>query len=142
MSWIDSWSARTSVAELREQSLAELAQRQVGGVEDEVGLAADRLEHPALLGDRGRDPVLVAERMAMTGLAEPPDQDVVARLEEDDPRADAAALERAAHGRQGERGVAGADVEHDRDVANRSRSDDTSSARSGSSSPGRLSTTV
>ena len=44
-----------------------------------------------------------------------PDQDLVARLEEDDPRPDPAALERAAHGRQGERRIAGADVEHDRD---------------------------
>ena len=48
-------------------------------------------------------PALVAERMAVAGLAEPPDQDVVAGLEEDDPRPDAAALERAAHRRQGER---------------------------------------
>ena len=48
-------------------------------------------------------PRCVAERMAVAGLAEPPDQDVVARLEEDDPRPDAAALERAAHRREGER---------------------------------------
>ena len=97
-----------------EQPLAELAQRQVRGVEDDVRLAPDGVEPAALLGDRAGDPALVAERMAVAGLAEPPDQDVVARLEEDDPRPDPAALERAAHRRQRERRVAGPDVEDDR----------------------------
>ena len=60
-------------------------------------------------------PALVAERVAVARLAEAPDQDVVAGLEEDDPRPDAATLERAAHGRQRQRRVAGADVEDDRD---------------------------
>ena len=54
------------------------------------------------------------ERVAVAGLREPPDQDVVARLEEDDHRADPAALERAAHRPEREGGIAGADVEHDR----------------------------
>ena len=115
MSWNASWSGRTSVAELGEQPLAQLAQRQVGGVEDDVGLGADGLEAAPLLGDRAGDPALVAERVAVARLAEAPDQDVVARLEEDDPRPDAAALERAAHGRQGQRRVAGPDIEDDRD---------------------------
>ena len=60
-------------------------------------------------------PAFLAERVTMARLAVAPDQDLVARLEEDDARADPAALERAAHGRQGERRIAGADVEHDRD---------------------------
>ena len=46
--------------ELGEQPLAQLAQRQVRGVEDDVGLGADRLEAAALLGDRAGDPALVA----------------------------------------------------------------------------------
>ena len=50
-------------AELGEQPLAQLAQRQVGGVDDDVGFLADRLEQAALLGDRAGDPALVAERM-------------------------------------------------------------------------------
>ena len=38
-----------------EQPLAELAQRQVRGVEDDVRIGADRVEPPALLGDRAGD---------------------------------------------------------------------------------------
>ena len=98
-----------------EQPLAQLAQRQVGRVEDDVRLGPDRLEPAALLGDRAGDAALVAERVAVARLAEAADQDLVARLEEDDPRPDAATLERAAHRRQGERRVAGPDVEDDRD---------------------------
>ena len=52
----------------------------------------------------------------MAGLAEPPDEDVVAGLEEHDPRADATTLQRAAHGREPEDRVARADIEHDGDV--------------------------
>ena len=62
-----------------------------------------------------RDPALVAERMAVARLGEPPDEDLVARLEEEDPRPDPAALERAAHRRERQRRVAGPHVEHDRD---------------------------
>ena len=46
---------------------------------------------------------------------EAPDQDLVARLEEEHLRPDPAALERAAHRRERERRVAGPHVEHDRD---------------------------
>ena len=52
----------------------------------------------------------------MARLAEAPDQDLVAGLEEDDPRPDPAALERAAHRAERERRVAGPDVEDDRDL--------------------------
>ena len=76
---------------------------------------ADRVEEAALLGDRAGDPALVGERVAVARLAEAPDQDVVARLEEDDLRPDAATLERAAHRGERERRVAGPDVEDDRD---------------------------
>ena len=96
-----------------EESLAQLAQRQVGGVEDDVGVGADGVEPAALLGDRVGDAALVPERMAVAGLAEAADQDVVARLEEDHPGPDATALERAAHRRKRERRVAGSDVEDD-----------------------------
>ena len=60
-----------------------------------------------LLGDRAGDAALVAERMAVAGLAEPPDQDLVARLEEEDLRPDPAALQRAAHRPERQRRVAG-----------------------------------
>ena len=81
--------------------------------------------------------------MTMTRLAEASDQDVVARLEEDDPGPDAPALERAAHRGQGERRVTGADVEDDRDAGEPRRDPRTPARRGpGSSSPGRLSTTV
>ena len=37
--------------DLGEQPLAELAQREIGRVQDDVGLGPDRLEAPALVGD-------------------------------------------------------------------------------------------
>ena len=52
----------------------------------------------------------------MARLAEAADQDVVARLEIDDPRPDAASLERPAHRGEGQRRVAGPDIEDDRDA--------------------------
>ncbi len=52
--------------------------------------------------------------MAAGGLREAPDQDLVARLEEEDLGADAATLERAAHRRERDRGIPGPDVEDDR----------------------------
>ena len=67
---------------------------------DDVGLRPDRLEQAPLLGDRAGDPALVAERMAMARLRVAPDQDLVARLEEEDLRPDPPALERAAHRRR------------------------------------------
>ena len=57
----------------------------------------------------------VASGMAVPRLREAPDQDLVAGLEEEHLGPDAAALERAAHRPVGRLGVAGADVEHDRD---------------------------
>ena len=63
-----------------------------------------------------RDPPLVVERMAVAGLAEAADQDVVAGLEEHDAGHDPPAFEGAAHRGQGERGIPGADVDHDGDL--------------------------
>src|SRR6185369_2493630 len=80
------------------------------------GLRADRVQKPPLLRDRARDAALVAQGMPMPRLAEPPDQDVVARLEEDDRRDDAPALERTAHRAQRHLGIARTHVEHDRDA--------------------------
>src|SRR5436190_218121 len=107
---------RTDVGcQRREQALAQLAKRQVRGVEHDVGVGADCIEAPPLLGDRVGDAAVLAERMTMTGLAVAPDQDVVASLEEDDPWPDPATLERAAHGCQGKGRVASAHVEDDGD---------------------------
>ena len=114
ISWITSRSVGLVLAEVGEDPLAQLAQRQVRRVDDDVGLLADRVEDAPLLGDRAGDPALVGERMAMAGLREAPDQDLVARLEEDDLRPDPATLEGAAHRRQGQGRVAGAHVEDDR----------------------------
>src|SRR3954453_7451983 len=102
------------VAEAREDALAQLAQGEVARVEDDVRLLADPGQHLALLRDRCGDPALVRQRVAMPGLAEAADEDVVARLEEDDHRSDAASLERAAHRPEREGHVAGPDIEHDR----------------------------
>ena len=102
--------------ELGEQALAQLAQREVRGVEHDVGLAPDGVEQLALLGDRARDPARVRERMPVAGLAEAADQDLVAGLEVDDARPDAATLERSAHRREREVRVTRADVEHDGDA--------------------------
>ena len=49
------------------------------------------------LGDRAGDPALVAERVAVARLRVAPDEDLVARLEEEHLGPDPAALERAAH---------------------------------------------
>ncbi len=114
ISWIDSRSGSGVVGEVGEDPLAELAQRQVGGVEDDVRLVPDRVEQAPLLGDRARDPALVGQRVAVARLGEPPDEDLVARLEEEDLGPDPPALECAAHRRQGHDGVAGSDVEDDR----------------------------
>ena len=97
---------------------------------------------PRSCGDRGGDPALVRQRVAVAGLREAPDQDLVARLEEDDHGPDPAALERAAHRAERERDVAGAHVEDDRGAREPRGSLASRSARSGSSSPGRLSTTM
>ncbi len=101
------------VAEAGEDPLAQLAQRQVAGVEHEVGLDPDRLEHRALELDGCGDATLVRQRVAMPRLREAPDQDVVAGLEEDDDGPDPPALQRPAHGPEGQRDITGADVEDD-----------------------------
>ena len=116
MSWIDELvRTRTSVA-----SWAKIRSRSSRSDRSEVSRTTSASARTgsssrALLGDRARDAALVAERVAVARLAEAPDEDVVARLEEDDPRPDAATLERAAHRRERERRVAGPDVEDDRD---------------------------
>ena len=104
------------ILEVAEERLAQLAQRQVGGVEDDVGIRPHRLEQAPLLGDRAGDPALVAERMAMARLRVAPDEDLVAGLEVEDLGPDPPALERAAHPGEGERRVARPDVEDDRDL--------------------------
>ena len=57
------------VAEAREDSLPELAQRQVARVDHYVGLRPDALEHRPLEVDGGGDPALVRERVLVAGLA-------------------------------------------------------------------------
>ena len=59
---------------------------------------------------------MVAERVAVTGLAESADQHVVARLEEHDARHDPAPFERPAHRPECEARVTGPHVHHDRDA--------------------------
>ena len=96
MSWIvivSGWQ----VARAREQPLPELAQRQVRRVDDDVGLRADRVEEAPLELDRGLGAAAARERVAVARLREAPDEDLVAGLEEEDLRPDAAALERPAH---------------------------------------------
>ncbi len=116
MSWTASWSGPGRRPELREQPLAQLPERQVRRVDDDVGLGPDRVEDPSLVGDRCRDAAAVAQRMAVARLAVAPDEDVVARLEEDDPGDDPAALERAAHRGDRHRRVAAPDVDDDGDA--------------------------
>ena len=60
--------------------------------------------------------MLTRQRMAMPRLRVAPDQYIVSRLEEEDAGIDATAFQGAAHGGEGERGVAGTDVEDDRDL--------------------------
>ena len=102
------------VAQPGEEALAQLPQRQLGGVEDDVGLCPDGIEEAPLLGDRGRDPSPFPQRVSVTRLGEAADEDIVPGLEEEDLRADPATLERAAHGPVGGLRVPGADVEDDR----------------------------
>src|SRR3954451_15411201 len=103
-------------ADLAEEPLAELAQGQVRGVEDHVGLGPDGIEQGALGGDRADDPLPARQRMAMARLRETPDENVVTRLQEEDLGLDAAALEGTAHRSERKRRVARAHVEHDRDL--------------------------
>ena len=116
ISWSASCSGSGCVARLEEEPLAQLAERQVGGVDHDVRVVANGLEQPALGRDRGRNPPLVAQRMAMAGLGVAPDQDLVASLEEEHLRPDPAPFERAAHGRQRNRDVAAAHVQYHRDA--------------------------
>ena len=132
------------VAEPGEQPLAQLAQRQVRRVDDDVGLGADRVEQAALLGDRAGDPALVAERVAVARLARsggsgprrgPRGRTTCGRM----PRPSSAPRIAA------KASVASPDRTSSTIATLREALavvDDTSSARSGSSSPGRLSTTV
>ncbi len=52
----------------------------------------------------------------MSGLAEAPDEHLVGGLQEDHPRTDPATLQGATHRREGQRGIAGPDVDDDRDL--------------------------
>ena len=56
------------------------------------------------------------QRVAVAGLREAPDEDLVASVEEEHLRLDAAALEGAAWPRRRRRCVAGPDIQHDRDL--------------------------
>ena len=116
MSWMASRSGSDGVAEPREDALAQLAQRQVRRVDDDVGLGADGIQEAPLLDDRGGDAALVGQRVAVAGLGEAPDEHLVTRFEEEDLRPDAAPLERAAHRPEGDRGIPRPDVEDDRDL--------------------------
>ena len=62
MSWRASWSGRTSSASEAKSRSRSWRQRQVGRVDDDVGLGADRVQHPPFLGDRLGDAPLVAQR--------------------------------------------------------------------------------
>src|SRR3954447_3577449 len=99
---------------LGEQPLPELAQREVGGVDDDVRLRADGLEHRALALDRAADAPSVAERVPVARLGEAADEDVVASLEEDEAGRDAAALQGAPNSREGQSRVTRPDIEDDR----------------------------
>src|SRR5439155_23104764 len=107
---LDRHAIGLQVADAREQSLLKLAQRQVGRIDDDVGLGADRVEQAALEGDGGLRAPPVRERVPMARLGEAPDDGLVARLEEEHLRPDTAALQRATHPAVGGLGVAGAHV--------------------------------
>jgi len=107
---------RSRVRQVGEDPLLELAERQVRGVDDDVRVGPNGLETTAFLGDRTGDPTTTRERVAVTRLRETTNQDVVASLEEDDPRLDASALESPAHRGQRERRIARPDVQDDRDL--------------------------
>ncbi len=114
MSWIASRSGSGESARWANTFSRSSRNGEVARVDDDVRLVADRLEPATLLGDRAGDPALVGERVAVARLREAPDEDLVARLEEEHLRPEPAALERAAHRRQGHDRVAGPHVEDDR----------------------------
>ena len=104
------------VAEPREDALAQFTQRQVGCIDDDVGLGADGIQESPLLDDGRGDPALVGQWVAMTRLREAPDQHFVAGFEKEHLRPDPATLERAAHRPERDRRIACPDIEHDRDL--------------------------
>ena len=113
---LDRHLVRLDVAEAREQPLPKLAQRR-GRVVSRTTSDSARIG-----SSRRRSSVIAAwvlaavrERVPVAGLREAADERLVARLEEEHLRPDAATLERAAHRPVGRLGVAGADVEDDRD---------------------------
>jgi hypothetical protein len=91
MIWIASWSAAVVATWANRRSRSWRSDRSEVSTMTSASLA-DRLEDLALAFDRAGDAAAVAERVAVPGLAEPPDQDVVARLEEHEAGLDAAAL--------------------------------------------------
>jgi len=112
----DEFLAGRRVFQVGEDPLLELSQRQVRGVDDEVGVGPDGFEQAPLLGDRPGDAATARQRVPVARLREPTNQHVVAGFQEDDARLDAAAFEGAAHCREGERCVSGAYVENDCDL--------------------------
>ncbi len=116
ISWKTSPWSDGRVGELGEEALLQLPKRQVGGVDHYVRVGPNGIETAALLRDRSGDSAAAGQRMAVSSLRETADQDVVASLEEDHARLDAAALEGTAHRGQGQWRVAGADIQHDGDL--------------------------
>ena len=98
-----------------EEPLAELAEREIGRVDDDVGPLPDPREETALLRDRARDPSLAREWVAVPRLREPPDEHLVAGLEEEDPRTDAPRVQARTDRRQCAFDVPRTDVEDDGD---------------------------
>ena len=126
------------------QPLAQLAARKLGRVDDHVRLGADLRQQLALARDRrGNTPVVAVQRVPVARLAEAPDQDVVACLEEEDLGRDVARLERADGLLKCQRRVAAraSSTSASALVACQARCA-TSWARLRSSSAGRLSTTL
>ena len=107
---LDRHTVRLEVPEPGEQALAQVTQWQIRGIDHDVGLGSNTIEHHALIGDRGGDSAALAERVAVAGLREAPDQHLVACLEEEDLRANAAALQGAAHRSVRRLGIAGANA--------------------------------
>ena len=82
------------VAEQLEDPLAELVGVELTGVEDDVGLRPQRLEHHPFAGDRLLD-AAGRQRVAAPRPLEPAHEDVVGRVEEEDPDAGARRLRRS-----------------------------------------------
>ena len=80
-------AVRGVVAEQLEQALAQLVDVELAGVDDDVGLAPQRLEGGALALDGLGHEVALGPRVAPAGVLEPAHEHVVGRLEEQDTHA-------------------------------------------------------